>query len=145
MSSLHRVPVMVVSSDSDTQDMYLVQLRSQRLPAVGVGNVDEAGALADRTEIRVVLFDVARRGDWECLASFVRQRPTIPVVVLTGWISGDCSYRALAHDLGCAGFLGKPCPLDLVTEALRHAAERRPWFEYVGGASGPDGGLPPRG
>jgi DNA-binding NtrC family response regulator len=135
MSSLNRVPVMVVSSDSDTQDMYLMQLRTQRVPVVGVSDADEAVAMADRHEIRVVLFDVDRHDDWECLARFVRQRPTIPVVVLTGWISGDRSYRALAHDLGCAGFLGKPCQPDLVTEALQHAAERRPWFEYVDGSS----------
>jgi DNA-binding NtrC family response regulator len=135
MSSLNRVPVMVVSSDSDTQDLYLVLLRTQRVPAVGVSDCDEAAALAERTEIRVVLFDVDRHGDWECLARFVRQHLTIPVVVLTGWISGDRSFRAQAHDLGCAGFLGKPCQPDVVIEALQHATERRPWFECVDGVS----------
>ena len=106
-----RRPVLLVSRDVDTQDMYVFALRAERIPAVSVSAFQDAVALARQTDISVVLFDVERPADWDAVSELRRELPAdVPIVVLTGWVRTDGANRALAKELGCSGFLAKPVP-----------------------------------
>jgi CheY-like chemotaxis protein len=129
-----RRPVLLVSRDVDTQDMYVFALRGARIPALSVSGVHEAVAVARQTDIAVVLFDVERPPDWDSVRELRRELPAdVPIVILTGWVRTDGEYRALARKLGCSGFLAKPVPPPIMIDALQRATAGRPWTEYMSG------------
>jgi CheY-like chemotaxis protein len=120
-----RRPVLLVSRDVD-----VLALRAERIPALSVDGFQDALALARQTDISVVLFGVERPADWKVR----RELPAdVPIVVLTGWVRGDGANRALARQIGCAGFLAKPVPPPVMIEVLQRATEGCLWTEYVGG------------
>ena len=123
---------LIVSRSPDVQDMYVTLLRSQRLPAVGVDTCEDAVAITHLVRFGAALFDVDRRDDWTVLA-YLRKTlsPEVPIVALSGWLTGDRTFQDLARDLGCAGFVAKPAAADLVVRALQRAAAGRSWSEYV--------------
>lgn len=123
---------LVVSRSPDVQDTYVQVLRSQRLPAVGVDSCEDAVALTHLVRLDAALFDVDRRDDWSVLAD-LRQRfsSEVPIVALSGWLTGDRTFQDLARDLGCAGFVAKPAAGDLVVRALQRAAAGTLWSEYL--------------
>ena len=127
-----RRPVVLVSRDVDTQDMYVIALRAERIPALSVSGFQEAVALARQTDISVVLFDVERPEDWDSVSELRRELPAdVPIVVLTGWVRTDGGNRALARTLGCSGFLAKPVPPPVMIDVLQRATAGCPWTEYV--------------
>ena len=127
-----RRPVVLVSRDVDTQDMYVIALRGERIPALSVSGFQDVAALARQTDISVVLFDVERPADWDSVGELRRALPAdVPIVVLTGWVRPDGGNRALARKLGCSGFLAKPVPPSVMIDVLQRATGGCPWTEYV--------------
>jgi DNA-binding response OmpR family regulator len=128
-----RRSVLLISRDVDTQDMYVLALRAERIPALSVDGFQDAVGLARQTDISVVLFDVERPADWDSVTELRRELPAdVPIVVLTGWVRGDGANRALARRIGCAGFLAKPVPPPVVIEVLQRATDGCLWTEYIG-------------
>ena len=102
------------------------------MPAVGVNTCEEAVSVTDLVAFGAALFDVDSGDDWASLARLRKElSPQVPIVALTGWLTADRTYRNLARDLGCAGFVAKPAAGDLVIRALQRAAAGSPWSEYV--------------
>jgi CheY-like chemotaxis protein len=127
-----RIPVLIVSSDLETQDLCVMAFRVDRVPAWGVSTSQEALTLARRTGLSAVLFDVERSDHWTAAEDLRRQLSSeIPVVILTGWIRSDGANRRRARAIGCAGFLAKPVPPPVIISALKRAASGCPWIEYV--------------
>jgi CheY-like chemotaxis protein len=127
-----RRPVLFVSRDIDTQDMYVFALRAERIPALSVSACQDAVALARQTDISVVVFDVERPADWDAVSELRRELPAdVPIVVLTGWVRTDGGNRALARQLGCSGFLAKPVPPSVMIDVVQRATAGCPWTEYV--------------
>jgi CheY-like chemotaxis protein len=128
-----RRPVLLVSGDVDTQDVYVIALRAERIPALSVSGLPDAVALARQTDISVVLFDVERPADWDAVGELRRQLPAeVPIVVLTGWVRTDGRNCALARKLGCSGFLAKPVPPPVMIDVVQRATGGSPWTEYAG-------------
>jgi DNA-binding response OmpR family regulator len=129
-----RRPVLIVSRDVDTQDLYVLTLRTERAPALSVSGFQDAVALARQTDIAAVLFDVERPADWDSVSELRRELPAdVPIVVLTGLLRSDGANRALARKIGCAGFLAKPVPPSVMIDVLQRATGGCPWTEYVAG------------
>jgi two-component system cell cycle response regulator DivK len=127
-----RRPVLLVSRDVDTQDMYVIALRAERIPALSVSGCRDAVAVARQMDIAVVLFDVERPADWESVSELRRELPAdVPIVILTGWVRTDGENRVLARKLGCSGFLAKPVPPPVMIDVLHRATAGCPWTEYV--------------
>jgi DNA-binding NarL/FixJ family response regulator len=124
--------ILIISRDEGMLDLYVEILRAQRLRVIGVGTYEEALTVIDLLPCRAALFDVAGRGDWAFLARLRKEiPPEVPIVVLSGSLKVDRTYRNLARDLGCAGFVAKPATGALVARALQRAAQGSPWSEYV--------------
>ena len=123
---------LVVARDIDVQDLYVLSMREHRVSVLGVSTCEEAVRASRLARFGAVLFDVESRDDWASLAALRKRLPLeVPIVVLTGWLAVDRTYRNLAQQLGCAGFVAKPASSTLVARALRCAAEGSPWSEYV--------------
>lgn len=123
---------LIVARNLDVQDLYVLHMRAQRVPVLGVDTCAEAIWVCRSAPCGAVLFDVEYRHDWESLALFRKDLPhDVPIVVLSGWLSVDHTYRNLARTVGCAGFVAKPASPVLVGRALRRAAQGSPWSEYV--------------
>ena len=110
----------------------MLLMRAQRVPALGVNTCEDAVRLSNLAQFGAVLFDVECRNDWESLAGFREQLPRgVPIVVLSGWLAADRTYRDFARAVGCAGFVAKPATPALVVRALQRAAGGSPWSEYM--------------
>jgi hypothetical protein len=122
---------LVVSRNLDEQDMYVQCLRARRLPAVGTETCEEVPEITNFLQLGAVLIDIDGSNGWLRLGR-LRQAliPQVPIVVLSGRIAADRTYRNLARDLGCAGFVVKPATAETVVRALERAAEGSPWSEY---------------
>lgn len=96
---------LIVTRNLDVQDSYVLLMRAQRVPALGVNTCEDAVRLLNLAQLGAVLFDVECRDDWESPARF-RQRPPrdVPIVVLSERLAPVRTCRNLARDLGCAGF-----------------------------------------
>jgi DNA-binding NarL/FixJ family response regulator len=123
---------LIISDDQDVLDLYVELVRAQRRPVIGVGTCEDALTAARIVPCRAALFDVNADDDWAALAR-LRERLSrrVPLVVLSGWLDADRTFRNRARELGCAGFVAKPATGTLVVRALQHAAEGSPWSEYV--------------
>jgi ActR/RegA family two-component response regulator len=123
---------LVVARDLDVQDTYVLDIRARRVPVVGVSTCEEAVRASRLAPFGAVLFDVDSRDDWASLVHFRQELSReVPIVVLSGWLAVDRSYRDLARGLGCSGFVAKPASSTLVTWALERAADGSPWSEYA--------------
>ena len=124
---------LIVARNLDVQDLYVLHMRAQRVAVLGVDTCEEAIRVCRSAPCRAVLFDIEYRDDWESLVLFRKDlRRDVPIVVLSGWVSADRTYRNLARNAGCAGFVAKPASPVLIDRALRRAAQGSPWSEYVG-------------
>jgi DNA-binding response OmpR family regulator len=123
---------LIVSPSADLRDLYVGLLRTRRLRGLAVDTFEDAVAVTDLIPLGAVLFDVEGRHDWTVLSRLRKElSPEVPIVALSGWLRGKRTYRELARDLGCAGFVGKPAPAELVLRALQRAAAGSSWSEYV--------------
>jgi CheY-like chemotaxis protein len=123
---------LVVARNLDVQDLYVLNLRAQRVSVLNVNTCEEAVRASRLAPFDAVLLDLESREDWESLATFRKDLSReVPIVVLSEWLAVDRSYRNLARHRGCAGFVAKPAGATLVAHALRRASQGSPWSEYV--------------
>jgi DNA-binding NarL/FixJ family response regulator len=126
-------PVLIVSSDVHTQDVYVLHLRRLRVPAIGATTIDEAVVLLRESRVAAVLYDVVTAADWGGCALICSELPAPPkVIVLTSCVSTG-AWRDKARQIGSAGFLVKPCSPDIVLDAVTRVANGERWIEYTGG------------
>jgi DNA-binding NtrC family response regulator len=87
--------------------------------ASGLGHLALAGC-------RLVLCDLMLPGGSgiEVLREISRRRPTLPVVVITGYATADHAARAEAA--GAAGFLAKPFEASELMDCVRRVLASRP-------------------
>jgi DNA-binding NtrC family response regulator len=113
---MRHAPVLIVSSDLDTQDLYVSALRANRRATHSVATLDELLAFTRAMTVAAIVVDIRHETDWDVCAA-VRQHDgahAIPVVVISGYVAADGCYRRRAAQYGCAAFMAKPAlPADL--------------------------------
>jgi len=111
-------PPLLVSSNADVVDLYILALRSARIGALSVGAVDEAAQLIRDRSVSAVIVDVANPAvDWDlCRTLQAIIEGEIPLIVLTGWI--DAEARQMASSIGCAAFIAKPASPERLLDVL---------------------------
>lgn len=121
-----RRPVLIVSANPDTVDLYVLSLRSERNAVTSVASAVEALPLVRDRKVSAVVVDVANpKVDWQaCRQLMEAAENNLPLVVLTGWL--DQAARLEAFDLGCAAFVAKPASPDRLRDVLQRtrAGER---------------------
>ena len=121
-----RRPVLIVSANPDTVDLYVLSLRNERNAVTSVASADEALPLVRDRKVSAIVVDVANpRFDWSACRRLVEAAERgLPLIVLTGWI--DQEARVQAFDLGCAAFVAKPASPDRLRDVLQRtrAGER---------------------
>jgi CheY-like chemotaxis protein len=121
-----RRPVLIVSANPDTVDLYVLSLRNERNAVTSVTSADEAMPLVRDRKVSAVVVDVANpKFDWNaCRQLMEAAEAGLPLIVLTGWIDQDA--RGQAFDLGCAAFVAKPASPDRLRDVLQRtrAGER---------------------
>jgi two-component system, cell cycle response regulator DivK len=113
-------PVLILSEDVDTQDLYVVALRWRRRAAYGVATLRDALALARETRLSAIVVDVRCDDDWRACQRLRRNTVTreVPLVALTGYIAADGRFRRRAARVGCAAFIAKPTLPDTVAAVI---------------------------
>ena len=111
-------PLLLVSSNPDVVDLYVLALRNARMGALSVGAVNEASQLIRDRSVSAVIVDVANpAADWDvCRTLHAILEDGIPLIVLTGWI--DAKARETATSIGCAAFVAKPASPDRLLDVL---------------------------
>ena len=111
-------PPLLVSSNPDVVDLYILAPRSARIGALSVGAVDEAAQLIRDRSVSAVIVDVANPAvDWDlCRTLQAMTEDEIPLIVLTGWI--DIEARQMAISIGCAAFVAKPASPERLLDVL---------------------------
>ena len=85
--AMRHAPVLIVSSDCDTQDLYVSALRARWRAAYSVTTLEELVAFTRQTKIAAIVVDIRHDADWD-LWSAVSQHvgaQAIPVVVISGY------------------------------------------------------------
>lgn len=140
-------PVVILSGDADTQDLYVYAFRMERKAAFGVTVADEAASLARDMRLAAIVVDVRGDGDWAICRALTQLHTTreMPLVVVTGYLTADGRYPGLARRLGCAAFISKPALPRTVIQAVERAAGGERGIEIVDvGASGTSASTAPR-
>lgn len=113
--------VLIVDGDADTRELYCAALAALDFEAEAIADVTDAYMRAWSTHPDVVAFEIwhAGRNAWNVIQDLKRDPRTreIPIVILT--TQDDCATRDRAAREGCAAFLMKPCPLDVLATTLR--------------------------
>jgi hypothetical protein len=75
--------------------------------------------------VGVVLVDLLHSDEWDYVSRIrdATRAQDVPLIVLTGWLWADGYSRRKARELQCAAILQKPCPLELLVDTLKRAAE----------------------
>jgi CheY-like chemotaxis protein len=99
--------VLVIEDNADTLRLFQRYLSGTRYPFIGASDPEQAVALAEKLDPRIIVLDVMLPGidGWELLGR-LREHPSIrgtPVMVCT-----ILPQQQLATTLGAAGFLRKP-------------------------------------
>ena len=115
-----RSPVLIVSADPDTRDMYVYALQAAAMDVHGRTSADEVVAFAAKTKPAAIVLDVRVRADWHLCRRFRREPATsgVPVIAISGFVAEDRRYRRLASRVGCAAFLAKPSLPDTVRQVV---------------------------
>jgi two-component system, cell cycle response regulator DivK len=121
-------PVLLVSGDADSAEMYAVGLSLAGFrPLVATDAVSLQSCLgSERPQAVVVDFTDRRDSNWQ-LQRDIRSRADArdtPVVLLANEL--NASTRARAEALGSASVLLKPCLPDALVDAVRGAIQMRP-------------------
>jgi CheY-like chemotaxis protein len=121
--------VMIVSTDQDTQDLYVHALRARRRKAYGTTSLAETVRLAREDPPAAIVVDVRGAIDWRACRGLRREPITrdVPLIALTGWVAPDHRFRNMATRLGCAAYLLKPS----LPDTLHSVVER-----VIGGETG---------
>lgn len=114
--------ILLVEDFDDARELYALCLRAAGYTVVEVSTGEEAIRLARERRTDLILMDMALPGidGWEATAVLKGDERTrdIPVIALTAHALRD--ERERMAEIGCDGFLAKPClPPDLVQEVGR--------------------------
>ena len=118
-----RRPTLILSSNPDTSDLYVLSFRSERHAVVSASSLDGALRLIADRSVSAVVVDVAHPGvDWDaCRQMIAAVDSDVPVIVLTGWVEQEA--RDKAFSLGCAAFVAKPASPDRLREVLQRTRD----------------------
>lgn len=114
--------ILIVDGHEDSRLIYQAALEHHRYRVVATGRYDDGLPLAraSRPELICVSLPPLPDGGWGVARHFREDAATreIPLLALSTTAGADGSARA--REIGCAGFLVKPCrPLELVREIER--------------------------
>ncbi|MEZ4382922.1 MAG: sigma-54 dependent transcriptional regulator [Nannocystaceae bacterium] len=120
--------VLVVDDERAMTDLLALELRRAGYTAKTARSSDEALALLEREAIDVVVTDLRMPGGsgTDLCQTIVQLRPTLPVIVMTGFGSMEAAIAAIRA--GAYDFMTKPFPFEklqvAIERALEHAALR---------------------
>jgi CheY-like chemotaxis protein len=121
VSQLAAHTILIVDDSIDILDMYAVGLSYAGYRAVTATSAEAAVRTLKVDPVAAVVTDLHLRGTdgWALIADLKADPLTrsIPIVVLTGW--PDTSVAAMAHAVGCAAVLTKPCLPEELADVLR--------------------------
>ena len=124
--------VLVLDDEADVRTAIRLQLKGTRFDVLEAENVEQAiDLLGDNPiSIDVIICDVRMPGvsGVEAVATFQREYPTTPVIVLTGFPDVDLAVDFMKKK-DVVEFLTKPVEKDKLIAAVEQAASDRKLFE----------------
>ena len=124
--------VLVLDDEADVRTAIRLQLKDTRFEVLEAENAEQAMALLDDNPISidVIICDVRMPGisGVEAVATFQREYPTTPVIVLTGFPDVDLAVDFMKKR-DVVEFLTKPVEKDKLIAAVEQAASERKLFE----------------
>ena len=119
--------MLLVEDYEDTRIMYAAYLRHRGYEILEAGDGATAQAVALDTRPDIVVMDMALPDldGWDVTARLKDDERTrhIPVVALTG--HGLADHQRRARQVGCDGFLLKPCLPDVLDAEIRRVLDDR--------------------
>jgi CheY-like chemotaxis protein len=113
--------ILIVDDSTDMLDMYAVGLSQAGYRPLTATSAEAAARTLKIDPVSAVVTDLHLRGSdgWALIADLKADPLTrsIPIVVLTGW--PHSSVAPMAHAVGCATVLTKPCLPDELADVLR--------------------------
>jgi CheY-like chemotaxis protein len=113
--------VLVVDDSEDNREVYVHYLLLSgfrvEMAVDGVEAVEKAASL--RPDIIIMDLAMPRLDGWEATRR-IRAAPAtsrIPVIALTG--NADSESKRRTHEVGCSGYLTKPCLPDVLVSEIR--------------------------
>jgi CheY-like chemotaxis protein len=107
---------MLITTDDD-----LAAICEAMWPAAAARVSDAAGlACAAAVRPRAIVFDLNHPSGWDIVAELRHTSATrhIPVLLLTGCVVPEGTYRRRARQLGCRAFVAKPCAPSVLARTL---------------------------
>ena len=124
--------VLILDDEADVRTAIRLQLRDTRFEILEAGNVEQAiDLLSDNPiSIDVIICDVRMPGvsGVEAVATFQREYPTTPVIVLTGFPDVGLAVDFMKQQ-DVVEYLTKPVEKDKLISAVEQAALGRKLFE----------------
>lgn len=123
--------VLVLDDEADVRTAIQLQLKGTRFDVLEAENVEQAIVLLgdNPISIDVIICDVRMPGvsGVEAVATFQREYPTTPVIVLTGFPDVDLAVDFMKKK-DVVEFLTKPVEKDKLIAAVEQAASARKLF-----------------
>lgn len=120
--------VLIVEDDPDSQYIYRLYLDHHGFEVVSALTSDEAIRLAREAKPDVILMDVSIPGmdGWSTTKVLKQGADTseVPIIIITAHAFPQDHVRAA--DVGCDGFLSKPCELGRLKEVILEVIEAGP-------------------
>lgn len=130
------IRILLVDDEAIFVENLMKVLSRRGMQVQAAGNGFEAMKAFDPEAFDVVILDLKMPGmdGLTTLEAIRRKDPSIPVILLTGYIDLDKVTQSLK--LGATEVLLKPCPIDTLVSAIENARERRIFADEVGGIGG---------
>ena len=113
--------MLIVDGHADTRELYVTALASFGIETDAIADVTDAYTRAWTTHPDVVTIEIWHAGEdaWKVIQDLKRDPRTrdIPLVIVTSQAQRAARERAAQE--GCAAFLTKPCPVDVLARTLR--------------------------
>ncbi len=115
--------VLLVEDNADNRAVYVMMLEHHGYSVIEATNGEDGVRLAKEKEPDIILIDISipKLDGWSA-TELIKDDPVsedIPIVVVTAHALPE--HRQRAEELGCAGFLVKPCkPQRLLEEVQKH-------------------------
>ncbi|WP_066265678.1 response regulator transcription factor [Hydrogenophaga palleronii] len=107
MNTSHQPHILVVDDDADVRELVTEYLGNNEMRVSAARSGPEMFALFDREAIDLVLLDLKLPGeDGMLLARSLRERATVPIVLLTG--RSEEADRVMGLELGADDYVTKP-------------------------------------
>lgn len=127
--------ILLISGNDDEIELYTLGLGHESVDVTPARTPDEAlGALtARRFDAVVYQLDASSEESWSFCESLRQEAaPSLPLVVLTAHVRPDGRNRDRARQIGCAGFVAKPCPPERLAQILSRVVGGERGLEFVG-------------